>query len=84
MANSVTTGTVNNGGVGTIGTLKNTFGGGVDGGGQRVETRRNPGRIVSIDNIGGCSLSENQFCLAGVMQCSGATTMNLNADQLER
>ena len=33
---------------------------------------------VGGDNIGGCSLSEYQFCLAGVMQCSGAMTLNLN------
>ena len=75
---SVTTGTVNNGGVGTIGTLKIPSAGVW----MVAASGWKPGAIskgiVSIDNIGGCSLSEYQFCLAGVIQCSGATTMNLN------
>ena len=75
---SVTTGTVNNGGVGTIGTLKIPSAGVwmVAASGWKPDAIGKG--IVSIDNIGGCSLSEYQFCLAGVMQCSGATTMNLN------
>lgn len=75
---SVTTGTVNNGGVGTIGTLKIPSAGVW----MVAASGWKPGAIskgiVSIDNIGGCSLSDFQFCLAGVIQCSGATTMNLN------
>ena len=75
---SVTTGTVNNGGVGTIGTLKIPSAGVW----MVAASGWKPGAIskgiVSIDNIGGCSLSEFQFCLDGVIQCSGATTMNLN------
>lgn len=75
---SVTTGTVNNGGVGTIGTLKIPSAGVW----MVAASGWKPGAIskgiVSIDNIGGCSLSEYQFCLAGVIRCSGATTMNLN------
>ena len=75
---SVTTGTVNNGGVGTIGTLKIPSAGVwmVAASGWKPDAIGKG--IVSIDNIGGCSLSEYQFCLAGVIQCSGATTMNLN------
>ena len=75
---SVTTGTVNNGGVGTIGTLKIPSAGVwmVAASGWKPDAISKG--IVSIDNIGGCSLSEYQFCLAGVMQCSGATTLNLN------
>ena len=75
---SVTTGTVNNGGVGTIGTLKIPSAGVwmVAASGWKPDAIGKG--IVSIDNIGGCSLSEYQFCLAGVMQCSGATTLNLN------
>ena len=75
---SVTTGTVNNGGVGTIGTLKIPSAGVwmVAASGWKPDAISKG--IVSIDNIGGCSLSEYQFCLAGVIQCSGATTMNLN------
>lgn len=75
---SVTTGTVNNGGVGTIGTLKIPSAGVW----MVAASGWKPGAIsegiVNIENIGGCSLSEYQFCLAGVMQCSGATTLNLN------
>ncbi|MBM6898299.1 hypothetical protein H6B10_01025 [Gemmiger formicilis] len=75
---SVTTGTVNNGGVGTIGTLKIPSAGVwmVAASGWKPDAIGKG--IVSIDNIGGCSLSEYQFCLAGVIQCSGVTTMNLN------
>ena len=75
---SVTTGTVNNGGVGTIGTLKIPSAGVwmVAASGWKPDAIGKG--IVNIDNIGGCSLSEYQFCLAGVMQYSGATTLNLN------
>lgn len=75
---SVTTGTVNNGGVGTIGTLKIPSAGVwmVAASGWKPDAISKG--IVNIDNIGGCSLSEYQFCLAGVMRCSGATTLNLN------
>lgn len=75
---SVTTGTVNNGGVGTIGTLKIPSAGVwmVAASGWKPDAISKG--IVSIDNIGGCSLSEYQFCLAGVMRYSGATTLNLN------
>ena len=75
---SVTTGTVNNGGVGTIGTLKIPSAGVwmVAASGWKPDAIGKG--IVSIDNIGGCSLSEYQFCLAGVMRYSGATTLNLN------
>ena len=78
LGSSVTTGTVNNGGVGTIGTLKIPSAGVwmVAASGWKPDAISKG--IVSIDNIGGCSLSEYQFCLAGVMQCSGATTLNLN------
>ena len=75
---SVTTGTVNNGGVGTIGTLKIPSAGVwmVAASGWKPDAIGKG--IVSIDNIGGCSLSEFQFCLAGVIRYNGATTINLN------
>ena len=75
---SVTTGTVNDGGVGTIGTLKIPSAGVwmVAASGWKPDAIGKG--IVSIDNIGGCSLSEFQFCLAGVKRYSGATTLNLN------
>ena len=75
---SVTTGTVNNGGVGTIGTLKIPSAGVwmVAASGWKPDAISKG--IVNIDNIGGCSLSEFQFCLAGVRRYNGATTLNLN------